>query len=402
MSSPPATGSGGAADPLSAGAAALSAATGPATTTATGTIAKTTGGTTPPTPSLSVAMAGTGGRPTAPPHGGHGAAAAQVRREAPPVKVVAFYGEPSKKDGKASCMDFIEAIDRAARLNNWSAADAAECAYENLMGKAKQWAARLQRSIVRADNLIVADWNIMRNELAKRFDEIATPAQKVNAISNIAQAQEESAKDYYDRIRGAFDFMVRDEFARQPPENWDGYMACFENIFTVFYLKGLNAKTRCLVATDMTDDTNLDKLIEKVEQVDKALLDEKRQSGVPAGIAGISVDEDKALKEAIKENQQLQAQIASMTGGRGGQSSRGRGRGGQSGTSRPAPGKGEGMRTPMQDRGWIWCYACKNWGQHFAKECKLTKEEIERLPKEKMKERPEGNPFDRQFNTRKE
>lgn len=375
----------------------------------------------PPTPSFTHSAAGPGNlflggvppphRLPSLPHGGGapgpGAAppppAGRGRQALPAVKVNPFYGEGNKKDGKVTCMDFIESIDRAARTNGWTAQDAAEYAYENLMGNAKRWASRLQRSIIRDENATVSDWNLLRAELAKRFDEVATPAQKVNAISNISQAQGESAKDYYDKIRAAFDFLVREEYAKQPPQNWDGYMACYENIFKVFYLKGLEPKTRLMVSSDMAGDVELDKLVEKVEQVDKALIDEKRQSGIPQQIAGMSVGggqtkdlnpADTELKKAIKENKELQAKISAMSAS-GGKQSGGAGRNYQR-----TEGKGPGIAgTPMKDRGWIFCYTCKTWGQHIGKECNYSKEQMENLPKEKSKERPPGKAFDRQFNT---
>lgn len=327
---------------------------------------------------------------------------ARRREGLPAVKVNPFYGDAAgKKDGKSTCMDFIESIDRAARQNGWTQRDAAEYAYENLMGSAKRWASRLQRSMIRAENLIVTDWNSLRVELLKRFDEVATPAMKVNAISNISQVEGESAKDYYDKIRAAFDFLVREEYAKQPPQNLAGYMACYENIFKVFYLKGLEPRTRLMVSTDLGGDVDLDKLVEKVEQVDKALHDEKRQTGVPKAIAGLQVGgggavpkdpspAEEKLKQAIKENRDLQARIASISGGR------------QSGNGGEPSKKSDGRRiadVPMKERGWIYCYTCKTWGQHIGKECNYTKEQKDNLPKEKSKERPSGKAFDRQFNT---
>ena len=316
-----------------------------------------------------------------------------------------FFGETNKRDGKTvTCMDFIESIDRAARQNGWTAQDAAEYAYENLLGPAKRWAARLQRSIIRDENATVTNWNLLRTELAKRFDEVATPAQKVNAISNISQAPGESAKDYYDKIRAAFDFLVREEYARQPPQNWDGYMACYENIFKVFYLKGLEPKTRMMVSSELPGDVDLDKLVEKVEQIDKALIDEKRQSGLPRQIAGMRAREcqdkdpnpaETDLKKAIRENKELQAKISAMSASGGKQS-------GGAGRNRQRPERPEGssiMSVPMKDRGWIFCFNCRTWGQHIGKECKYTKEQAENLPKEKSRERPSGKAFDRQFNT---
>ena len=327
--------------------------------------------------------------------------AGRARENLPNVKVTPFYGEPGKKDGRATCLDFLESIDRAARQNGWTDMDAAECAYENLQGNAKRWASRLQRSMIAAENAIVTDWRLMRSELAKRFNEVATPAQKVNAISNISQAQGESAKDYYDRIRAAFDFLVREEFTQQPPVNWQGYMACFENIFKTFYLKGLETRTRTIVAADLGSDVGLTELVERVEQVDQALQDEKRQTGIPHQIAGIGTSggqkeqnpADEQLKKAIKENKELQAKIAAMSGSR------------QGNRDNPSDKKKDGRKitdTPMKERGWIFCFKCNTWGQHIKPECNVTQEQKANLPKENGKERPTGKAFDRQFNTQQD
>ena len=49
---------------------------------------------------------------------------------------------------------------------------AAEHAYENRVDSARPWASRLQRSMVRAENLTVTDWTSLRIGLRKRFDQL--------------------------------------------------------------------------------------------------------------------------------------------------------------------------------------------------------------------------------------
>ena len=323
------------------------------------------------------------------------------------IKIPTFFGDGSDGD-KTTAYKFREMIERAQSLNRWSDKDTAEVAILNMAGDAGDWADRLLRSTRPEERAIMELWSTMRPEFMKRFDIMPTPTQKVAKISNINQYQKESAKRYYDRLREALDYIGRETFMNPPVGGtWqEGFLAANDAVFQTFYLRGLDPNIRLQVQAQLGKGCTLEALVEKANEVDELIKEEKRTGSKALQMAPINAQEQQAQKdqnegqakinkELQQELGQLSAQLAAMHAGRSKQAGKSTG---ASGTGQP----GKVAQVPMKDRGWLLCYKCRQYGQHLATECQLNSEAIARLTRQSKKDKPEGKAYDSQFGTRQE
>ena len=322
------------------------------------------------------------------------------------IKIPTFYGDGSDGE-KTTAYKFREMIERAQNLNRWSDKDTAEMAILNMAGDAGEWSDRMLRSTRPEERAIMELWSTMRPEFMKRFDIMPTPTQKVAKISNISQYQKESAKRYYDRLREALDYIGKETFMNPPAGGtWqEGFLAANDAIFQTFYLRGLDPNIRLQVQAQLGKVCTLDALVEKANEVDELIKEEKRSGSKALQMAPIHAQEQQVKKdpnesqmminkELQQELGQISAQLAAMHAGRAKQPSKSAG----SGPGQP----GKVAQVPMKDRGWILCYKCRQYGQHLATECQLNSEAISRLTRQSKKDKPEGKAYDSQFGTRQD
>ena len=322
------------------------------------------------------------------------------------IKIPTFYGDGTD-GGKTTAYKFREMLERAMTLNKWSDKDTAEVAITNLSGDAAEWADRMVRSNRPEERAIMNTWTQMRGAFMKRFDVMPTPTQKIAKISNISMYPKETAKRYYDRLREALDYIGKETLLNPPPHGtWEqGFLAASDVIFETFYLRGLDPKIRLQVQAQLGKDCSLEDLVEKANEVDELLKEEKQNTVKSIQMASMQEEEPKPSKKEgaetdpvskmQKEIQLLSGQLAAMSAGRG--------TGGKA-AGKPTPTKKSQniAHVPMKDRGWILCYTCRQFGQHFAHECRLSKDEIKLLDKKTQKDKPSGKAHDAQFGTRQE
>ena len=322
------------------------------------------------------------------------------------VKVPTFYGD-NTDGGKTTAYKFREMIERAQTLNRWTDKDTAEMAINHLAGDAADWAERMVRSNRPEERSIMESWNTMRPVFMKRFDIMPTPTQKIAKIANITQYPKETAKRYYDRLREALDYVGKETLMNPPAAGgtWEqGFLAASDVIFETFYLRGLDPKIRLQVQTQLGKDCTLEQLVDKVNEVDELLKEDNQSNAKRVMMAPLNAEPkeqasggaesnvNSMIEKKIKEELNvMQAQLAGMGAGRGKKAATGGG---------PAKRPSQNIQViPMKQRDWILCYACRQWGQHFAHECRLTKEEVRNLTRMSAKDKPTGKANDTQFGT---
>ena len=327
------------------------------------------------------------------------------------VKIPTFYGDSS--DGsKTTAYKFREMVERAQNLNRWNPRDTAEMAQHHLAGEAAEWSERMLRSIRPEERAMMETWPTMRVAFMKRFDVAPTAVQKIAKISNISQYQKETAKRYYDRLREALDYIGKDTFMNPPAGGgtWEeGFLAAMGVIFETFYLRGLDPKIRLQVQAQLGKDCSLEQLVEKANEVDELIKEESQSNVKKIMMAPMRAAEEprheeetggedwsSMVEKKIKEELNLiTGQIAGMGAGRG-KKTGGKTGGATTGSKKQSTG---GIAIPMKDRDWVLCYACRQWGQHFAHECGLTKDEAKSLTRMSAKDKPQGKARDSQFGT---
>ena len=320
------------------------------------------------------------------------------------IKIPIFYGDGSD-GGKTTAYKFREMVERAQTLNRWSDKDTAEMAISNMAGDADEWADRMVRSNRPEERIIMEKWSTMRPEFMKRFDVMPTPTQKIAKISNISQYPKETAKRYYDRLREALDYIGKETLMNPPVMGtWEeGFLAASDVIFQTFYLRGLDPRIRLQVQAQLGKGCTLEALVEKANEVDELLKEEKQAGSKALQMAPMHVQEIKApgidqetktmVENKIKQELgMMSAQMAAMHAGKGKQ-------------QRASPNEHPSRKVaevPMKERGWLLCYKCRQYGQHLSSECQLEEDQVKQLTRMTKKDRPQGKAHDAQFNTRQD
>ena len=308
-------------------------------------------------------------------------------------------------DGKSAPEDlqtFIAKCD--ALLNTFPAAEretkTASAAILSLEGVAARWVRNLKRG-TDEDRESLNTWTNLRAALIARFGDRLSLANQSALLDALVQGPEEPVLDFADRVRDSVYDLEQDVTAADRAK--EGFQLAQTRHTMQLFLRGLRPSIKSQVESDIAVKT-FDGAIQKACAVETADRKEKREKKNIAEV-NTKVPEATAMEEKNVENelQQIKKEIAEMTSafrgmgrfrGRGGNRGGNRGRsnnfrGGQyrgggggayRGFSRGGNGSGSG-------RG-IFCFRCRRYGNHIARYCDASVEEIIRANEE------EEGPFD--------
>lgn len=349
-----------------------------------------------------------------------GAAAAEaIRVPVQAVKIPLFYGD---KTDTMTAEQWANTIDRARDLHNWDDAQSAAAATENFRGSANMWRENL--TMGNADQVAAAtDWEAMKTLFLQQFGETTLPTQKVDLMLGLKQQKDETAKTFYVRVDNALKKISKTALAATPEAQKPGFIRCRENMQQFVFMAGLKAEVRKWVTASMPDNPTLDNLRQAAIKADQAEFQKlsaavhnlaeiqnmaaMRSMGMQGGEDQIAQDRtfrrtyggshmnagpSRGFETPEQELAALRAQNRQLTAG-GKQKQTG---GQQQGGARQKESQNV-KAIPMAERGWILCYNCHQWGQHFKHECQVPKEEAKKLVKQTARDKPQGAPHDSQY-----
>ena len=107
---------------------------------------------------------------------------------------------------------------------------------------------------------------------------------------------------------------------------------------------------------------------------------------------------------------QMEVNALKKGGGSGDQSASNQRAGGRAGTSQgrkddtvgntnssSRPFGPQSPRTIRARTRWVFCYSCRRWGKHWARECPYKQEEVAGMTHDEVSKTPKSEPFDKYF-----
>ena len=243
--------------------------------------------------------------------------------------------------------------------------------------------------------------------LLARFESKKTAMQRCNMIMGLNQGPNERGQDFFDRVSHAVKKCMWGKITASgaDTQHLQGNRDVMDEMILITFVNGLRPEIRTWVESTTTEEEPT------LEDIKKTALaaDSARRRGKQDTIGAVgavntsaadSASDGNLLMETKKEIQSLGDTISAMAAGRGqggqrgGSGGRGRGGGGRGGGRGGGPASGG---TPIPQRDWVFCFKCKQWGQHFARKCRLTDDDISKLTAEDKNAKPGGAAHDRQF-----
>ena len=325
------------------------------------------------------------------------------------VKIPLFFGD---KTDTMTAEQWADTIDRAKNLQNWTEEQTATAAIENWRGNANMWRENLAMGVA-ADVAAVAAWDLLRPKFIAQFGETTLPAQKVELMLGLKQKKDESAKTFFMRVDNAVKKITKTALAAQAEAAKPGFIACRAEIQRFLFMSGLKGEVRKWVTANMAENPTLEQIRTAAIRADQAEA-QRNDHAAALQIAGVSMSQEhgpsmqqsrgevrgaESLEEEIAalrtQNQQLKSAAK--------KNKQGTAAGG--GAARKQDGAAGGQKKqsqnvvniPMAERNWILCYNCYQWGQHFAHECQMSKEEGKRMKRQSAREKPSGPAHDSQY-----
>jgi hypothetical protein len=339
---------------------------------------------------------------------------------------IALFGGNDKDTMLAE--QWCEQVASCREISAWTEKQTAVAAIDCLRADAYTWKQNLLLG-TGAEKAALENWTAFKALFLERFMDSKTATQQVKLVMELKQRPGELTKRFYDRVDNALKqvFSVRVEALQGDTKT--GFVEARNAMTTLMFRAGMRQEVRLWVDATLTAaEPTLDQVKKAAMMADSALRAQQGVAGHAGGgrIAGIDIHgnyaeaasqaqyeigavasfsadsssfgENKHVKQMKLELAALQSNIdkwnpgSSRGGGRGGRGGAGRGRGG---AARP-PSAGV-AQIPIPQRGWIFCWNCSQWGQHMRHECRLSDSEVERLPKQDGKSKPQGNAMDSQF-----
>jgi hypothetical protein len=309
------------------------------------------------------------------------------------VKIPLFRGN-TKKDSVTPDA-WCDTVDRMQALMAWTEKQAADAAIDAMRDEANIWRENLTNGDA-TEVAAVAEWRLIKPKFLIRFASIQTAVQKVGVILGLKQKNEETTTAFFDRVDNAMKKVTKTDLAATNEKT--GFIACRGVFSKLLFLAFLRPEVRMWVeANGIKDDTTMADIRQRAIDADHALKSKSASTGgQAAAIASVSVDDEPDVANIKEEISALNRQLSAMGGGRGGRGAgrggRGAGRGGAAGSRIP--------KTPAEiaaRKRWVHCRKCKQWGVHYAAECKMSDGDIGKMSPQSESDQPTGNTYDSQY-----
>ena len=306
----------------------------------------------------------------------------------PPVKIMLFMGD--EKDVTPN--QWTETVQRAQQVAGWTDAQTAAVAIEHLRARANTWRETLAMG-TEAERATLTNWPGLRDAFIARFTDTASAQQKVSLFLGLSQKEGEPSDDFFDRTDYAIKKCTMAEYNQQA--NGDarrGFVSCRETVMKLLFMRGLLPSVRAWVeGVIQNENPGIEEIKMAAKRADASLKSRAKGGAAPIGAMtdGSGDGQPDPTTQTQKEIEKLRQQLAAMSAGK------------QKDKKKQQPGakksSADVKNIPMEDRDWILCFRCGQWGQHFAHECGISREDAKKMTRQSQADRPTGKPHDRQF-----
>ena len=329
------------------------------------------------------------------------------------VKIPLYYGNGTDK---ITPNQWVETVDRARTINGWTRKQAADAACEAFRSDAEIFRENLLYGEQEEKDKL-DDWTQLKTAFCERFQVEDNPIVKSQALQGLKQKPNETAQAFFDRTDNVIKKCLKDALAALPAAATgpQGFIACRKELTLMLFQCGLLPDVRVWVsAGSKGKKLTLAEAKEAALSADEALKVKARPPGpralaavdVDCEIAGVATNQPKpggqattSLEAKKQEIANLQRELAALqpAGAAKPKAGRGAGGGGRGGGRGGGAGRGRLADKPIQQRDWILCHRCGQWGQHLSIECKIGADEMAKLQRQTDKDKPSGPAWDSQF-----
>jgi hypothetical protein len=249
--------------------------------------------------------------------------------------------------------------------------------------------------------------------MTERFQRTKTTAHRLQLISKLTQKHGEEVDAFYDRVALALIKVHETNRVTLAAEGdkLAGYNTAVDSTQAMMFIAGLRADIRTYIEDKLEENstlTDIRKWAIKAESIyvsNKNLVAEVNVSQAPQQDGAGGGDNERRQQTARRGDQlrsaelqlaEVRLELAAVKGSY--KSTGAKPKGGQRG-GRSGAGAGTPMPPMAQRDRWLFCYNCRQFGKHLARECKLSREEARRKFPTSMdqKKPPQGTPYDDQF-----
>ena len=242
-----------------------------------------------------------------------------------------------------------------------------------------------------------ATWDAFKDAFLERFQPSTTAVEAVKLVSNLKQKQDESVRDFFDRVNHMVIMSCQDSLKKRR-EQWPdaekdaqqkGFEAAQQHFIQANFVNGLKPSIRSLVESKFSSIQSRTDLLKTAVEAEVAAnsisTESKRLMALESEIAALRISTGSGGQNRGNQRQ-----------GTMGRQNQQRGRSGANpggGGGAPNPAGNHKQRVANRTR-WVHCHKCLQWGKHYARECKISDAKRAQLQKQDDKVPPSGPPRD--------
>ena len=277
---------------------------------------------------------------------------------------------------------WAEMVDRHITVLKWSPEQTAGAAIEAMRDDANLWRENLADHEVKS--AIHKNWVDFRKEFLKRFGKPKNRTAQIQDLGQLKQAGGEGLFSYLDRVQRVLNKLTKETLKEhEDAAEKKGFNSCKNLIESSLFLNGLRNDIKLYVDLELQQKpkATAEEIYALARETEIVMNSRAAHKAHAVDVSERKMDnlsaELERVKNAINKGEANNQTVAAI------------------GKGKPKP-KGEPSPIHKRRRPTI-CFKCRQWGLHYAKECKLTADEIARLTPQTKDDKPTGQVFDAQY-----
>ena len=243
--------------------------------------------------------------------------------------------------------DFLTKIEAAGIVYGWTSQHKIRAASMNLTNIAHTWCLNLFHD----NNNAKTDWNVFQAAFIDRFHRKATPTEQSTYLDKLKQRPTECVDDLLDRVKRTLRELE---------------IASSQIVF--YFLQGLHAHIRVKVQ-EIPGLKTENEFLKTARAIERALPANQKIVDIATIETGVE-DKEEPRDDPTDEIAALQARIEVLTA-----TTKPKPKKKKRGPYKPAGAGGRSGTTGVRNNsGSIFCYRCRRYGNHLAKQCPVPQE----------------------------
>ena len=286
------------------------------------------------------------------------------------VQIPKFSDESVAMSAKFWC----SRVENYIKGNKWSDKQAAGYACEAFRGRALEWHQSELLMDIKAHEL----WTVLKLSFLDRFSRQTTLSERACNLHNLSQASNETVKDFLDRVnkRAALALEPELEASKGNAVQLVGALRMFNAMKAIIFVNGLEPTIRVEVERE-AENAEIKEICNLAARAERSMRKPIPQTvGTAVKVEAFTnapSSSNAPPNRPNRNNKRNKPRGGGSGGGGGGQQAQ------RTGPRPPRPLNKAPGQNSQYEGGWIWCWTCKQWGRHFARDCKKTPAQIASL-----------------------